>query len=415
MSHSASLTDYRTALTTPGARLPVLASVLARLPIAMISLALLLYVQHATGSFASGGLTAAAALVGVAIGSVVQGRVMDRLGPTRPLLVLAVFAALFAGAEVYAIESHAPELVVIALALGIGLTELTVGSASRALWVRLLPPGPARQAAYAYEAISMEVFFILGPGLAGLLAALPWAGTGLVAGSACMIVGAVAFALTPTVRAWRPTGEELRPASLLGALVSPGMRVLVLAALGFGMVIGFVEVAVPAFAAESGQREIGGVMLSLWSISSVIFGVYYGARPWPRALHLRLPVLLTGFAVLVLLLALPTTLFWLGAALLVVGTMITPQATTHSVAIEEVAPAGTATEAFGWVVTAITLGLAIGQSVSGQLVELVGPRWSFVAASAAGLVIAALLWAFRGAMRSKPLTTAATAELVTSR
>jgi MFS family permease len=81
VSHSASLSDYRTALTTPAAKWPVLASVLARLPIAMISLALLLYVQHATGSFAVAGLTSAAALVGVAFGSVIQGRIMDRLGP----------------------------------------------------------------------------------------------------------------------------------------------------------------------------------------------------------------------------------------------------------------------------------------------------------------------------------------------
>lgn len=410
MSHSASLSDYRTALTTPAAKWPVLASVLARLPIAMISLALLLYVQHATGSFAVAGLTSAAALVGVAFGSVIQGRIMDRLGPTRPLCVVAVLAVLFVTTEIVAVESHAPDAVLIALALGIGLSEMTVSSASRSLWVRLLPPGPTRQAAYAYEAISMEVFFILGPGLAGLMSALPWAGTGLVAGTVCMIVGGLGFALTPTVRAWRPAADQVRPTSVLGPLVSPGMRTVALAALGFGVVIGFVEVAVPAFATSAGEPAVGGLMLSLWSISSVIFGVLYGMSPWPKQMHLRLPVLLTGFSVLVLLLALPTNLIWLGVALLVVGTMITPQATTHSTMIEQVAPAGTTTEAFGWVITSVTLGLAIGQSVSGQIVDRAGPQLSFVFAAVGGLIIAGLIWLFRGTMRAETLTASSVAE-----
>jgi MFS family permease len=318
--------------------------------------------------------------------------------------VVAVLAVVFVTTEIVAVESHAPDGLLTALALGIGLSEMTVVSASRSLWVRLLPPGPTRQAAYAYEAISMEVFFILGPGLAGLMSALPWAGTGLVAGTACMIVGGLGFALTPTVRAWRPAADEIRPTSVLGPLVSPGMRTVALAALGFGVVIGFVEVAVPAFASRADEPAVGGLMLSLWSVSSVIFGVLYGTRPWPKQMHLRLPVLLTGFSVLVLLLALATNLIWLGVALLVVGTLITPQATTHSTTIEQVAPAGTATEAFGWVITAVTLGLAIGQSVSGQIVDSAGPQLSFVFAAVGGLIVSALMWLFRDTMRAQPLT-----------
>ena len=41
-----------------------------------------------------------------------------------------------------------------------------------------MPPGPRRDAAFSYEAISLEVFFILGPALAALLALAPWPGTG---------------------------------------------------------------------------------------------------------------------------------------------------------------------------------------------------------------------------------------------
>lgn len=403
MSSSTRLTDYRAALTAPGARWPVLASLLGRLPIAMISLALLLYVHRQTGSFAAAGLASAGTLVGVAVGSVVQGRLIDKFGPTRPLLsVMAVFGG-FVTAVIIAIELRAATGTIVALAFAAGATQPMIGSASRALWLRLLPPGPARQAAYAYEAISMEVFFILGPGLAGILTAVAWGGTGVVVGAVCMLLGAAGFALTPEVRRWRPRREAdlagtARPAPVgpLGALASPGMRTVAVAALGLGVVIGFVEVAVPAAASNAGHPTVGGLLLSLWSLGSVVAGVLYGVRPWPRPMHLRLPALLAAFSALVALLMLPTTLDWLAAAMLLVGTLITPQSTAHSAAIEQVTPDGTVAEAFGWVITAVTLGSAIGQSVSGQLVELSGPPAGFAAAAVAGLALAGVLWLRRG-------------------
>jgi len=406
MSHSARLSDYRAALTTPGMRGPVVASLLARLPIAMVGLSLLLYVERATGSFAVAGLVSAAALVGVAMGSVVQGRLMDRFGPTLPLVFVIGLFAFFVTGSVLAVEAGAPVFVLVPLALGVGASEPMVGSASRALWERMVPSGPTRMAAYAYESISMEVFFILGPGLAGVLLAAPWAGTGVVVGAVMMVLGALWFAMNPVVRAWGPVESAPRP--LLGAFAYPGMRTVALAALGFGVTIGFVEVAVPAFAKAAGHASMGGLMLSLWSISSVIFGVLYGMRPWPRPMHLRLPVLLGGFALLSLLLAIPASLLGLGLALFVVGTLITPQSTAHSAAIEQVTPNGMAAEAFGWVITSVTVGLALGQALSGQLIEHFGTRPAFVASGVAGLVIAAAVWLLRGTVergvpRSEPL------------
>ncbi|WP_375546442.1 MFS transporter [Actinophytocola gossypii] len=398
MSHSARVSDYRAALTTPGAGWPVLTSLLARMPIAMIGLSLLLFVQRETGSFAVAGAVSAGSLIGVAVGAVAQGRIMDRLGPTRPLLVVATLFAAAITAVVLAIEAHQPSVVLVALGGLVGLTEPMVGPASRALWVHLLPPGPVRHAAYAYEAISLEVFFILGPALAGVLVAAPWGGTGVVLGSVCMIAGSVGFALTPVARAVRP--EPVAHGPLLGALAFPGMRTVALAAFGFGITVGFVEVAVPAAATNAGEAWLGGVMLAMWSLTSVAFGLYYAVRPWPRPMHLRLPALLGGFALLIAPMAIAPGLVWLSVAMLVAGILITPQSTAHSTAIEQVTPQGTATEAFGWVITSVTLGLAAGHSTSGWLVEHVGVPASFLASSGAGLLVALLVWLRRGTVAS---------------
>lgn len=400
MSHSAGLADFRAALTTPGARTPVLTSLLARMPIAMVGLSLLLYVQRESGSFAVAGFVSAGSLIGVAIGAVAQGRIMDRLGPTRPLLVASALFMTTVTAVIVAIESGQTGPALVALGWLIGFTEPMVGSASRALWTHLLPAGPIRHAAFAYEAISLEVFFILGPALAGILVAAPWAGTGLVFSTACMVIGAVGFALTTVVRAVRPTSSG--GGHLLGALATPGMRTVALAALGFGVTVGFVEVAIPAAATNAGHAPLGGVMLAAWSLTSVIFGVYYAARPWPRRMGLRLPFLLGMFALFVIPMASTSSLLWLAVLSLLGGMWITPQSTTHSTAIELVAPEGTATEAFGWIVTSVTLGLAAGQSASGYLVEHVGVWSAFISAGAAGLLIAGLVLARRGTIAEQP-------------
>jgi MFS family permease len=412
-SSPASFADYRAALTSPGALVPVLASALGRLPIAMFTLATLLYVQRASGSFAAAALVSAGVLAGVSLGSVGQGRVMDRRGPTRPLLLVSVLFALAGVALVAAVEAARPLPVLVALAVLAGLVQPALPGASRSLWGELLPPGPRREAAYSYEAVSLEVFFILGPAIAAFLVATPWPGTGVVVATAAMVLGSVGFALSRPVRT-----QERRPAApsvgVLGALARPGMRTVALASLGFGLVVGSVEVGVPAVAAAAGSPAMGGVLLSAWSVTSVLAGVLYSMRPWPRPLHLRMPVLLGAFAVLVAAMALtgPTaSLPVLVVAMLAAGALITPQVTVHSVAVDTAAPAGTATEAFGWVVTAATLGLATGQSVAGIVVELSGPPGAFLAGGVAGAAVAAVLWRRRGTLAPKAAPALAPAAL----
>ncbi|WP_425564778.1 MFS transporter [Saccharopolyspora halophila] len=398
MSQSMTLADYRRALNTPGARVPVLASLLGRWPIAMFAMALLLYVQRVSSSFAIAGMISAGALTGVAVGAVVQGRIMDRIGPSLPLYVTSLLFVAAVTTAITAIELDAPGSILVGLAFLLGVTQPNVESASRALWQHLLPPGRLRQAAVSYEAISLEVFFILGPGVAALLVAAPWPGTGMLVATSCTVLGSVWFATTRAARTQRP--EPAKPGgSLLGAIAAPGMRTVALAAMGFGVLIGYIEVAIPAAAVEAGQPTMGGVLISLMSVTSVLVGIIYGVHPWPRPMHLRLPALLIGFAGLIAVLAIPDSLWGLCVALLVAGCLITPQSTAHSVAIEITAPRGSAAEAFAWVVTSVTLGAAFGHSTSGQLIELSDPGTAFLAAGALGGLFTLIVWLRRATLQ----------------
>jgi MFS family permease len=401
------MSAYRAALTVPGAGTPALFSALGRLPVAMYALATLLYVQGVTGSFGVAGLVSAGSLVGVALGSVGQGRWVDRFGPTRPLVLVAVAFAAAVTVLIAAVEVRAPLPALVGAAFVAGLVQPSLPGASRALWGRLIAPGALRSAAYNYEAISMEVFFILGPALAAFLVAAPWPGTGLLVAAVASVVGTVGFALTGAARASRPDTRRGAGLGPLGALGRPGVRTVALAGLGFGLVVGGVEVAVPAVAAAAGSRLLGGVLISAWSVVSVVAGLLYALHPWPRPLHLRLPALLGAFGVLVAAMAAAgSSLVALTVVMLVAGAVITPQMTAQSLALEVATPPGTATEAFGWVVTAITLGVAAGQSVAGWAVETAGAPAAFLASGLAGVVVAAVLWLRRVTLAPAPVAAA---------
>jgi MFS family permease len=399
-----STSSYRVALTAPGAVAPALFSALGRFPVAMYGMAVLLYVQVATGSFADAGIVSAGSLVGVALGSVVQGRWVDRSGPTRPLLIVTGLFGVAVTGLFAAVETGAATPVLVVAAVLTGVLRPALTGASRALWGRLVPPGAPRAVAYNYEAISMEVFFILGPGLAAVLVAAPWPGTGLLVAAVAAVVGTAGFALTAAVRAPIPSAGHRLRLGPLGALARPGVRTVTLAGLGFGLVVGGVEVAVPAVTTVAGSQVLGGVLISAWSIVSVAAGVVYALRPWPRPLHQRLPALLGAFAVLVATMATAAgSLLALAVVMLASGAFITAQLTAQSLALEVATPDGAATEAFGWTVTAITLGLAAGQSTAGWAVESAGPWAAFLASGSAGVVLAAVLWWRRGTLVCTPV------------
>jgi MFS family permease len=66
---------------------PLLAlSVLARLPLAMLSIGWLVHVEHLTGSYAMAGLVAGTLAIAQGVGGPLLGRIADRRGQTAVLM-----------------------------------------------------------------------------------------------------------------------------------------------------------------------------------------------------------------------------------------------------------------------------------------------------------------------------------------
>ena len=393
---------YAAILRAPDVAPLLLASMVARLPYGVYALAAILYLEEARGSYAIAGLVDGAFAVGAAIGVPWQSRLIDRLGQRRVLLPAALLDALATVMLIVLTEADAPTVALVAIGLIGGLAVPSIGGAMRTLWPELLRRRKELlAAAFALDSVAIELLFTVGPLIAALIIAVASPAAALVVSAACSLLGTLAFITRRPSRAWRPHAASGSHGAL-GALRSAGVRTIVFSSLPVGFCFGAVEISLPAFAELHGTRELAGVLLATWSLASVVGGLAYGARAWPRplgSLYLLLSLLLPlGYLPALLSPSIAAM------ALLIVpaGLVIAPLGAAGNQLIERVAPVGAATEAYAWPVTAILIGFAGGTALGGGLVEAFDWRACFIAAAAAAAVGAAVVVRFRGTLATLP-------------
>jgi MFS family permease len=356
------------------------ASVLARLPIGMGAIALVLYLQHETGSFAAAGAAAAAFAVGLGLTAPVLGRLVDRRG--RGLLFPAATISSLALAGVVALgAAGAPTWLLVASAGLAGAAEPPLGGVFRHRLPDLVAPGDV-PTAYAVDSILIEIFFIVGPLLAGGLAATAGPAEALLAAALLGFAGSAWFAaLLPP---HRPDPHALAARPRGGALASPAIRLLILGGLPVGACFGALDVALPAFGAAHGSAALGGAFGASLAFGSALGGIAYGARPralgLPRTAILRLAALQAALVVPLLLAPSVVVMFVLAA---VAGLCVAPLVSVRSELVREVLPPGTGNEAFSWVTVSIAIGASAGSALAGPLVESSGWRAGVALACAA--------------------------------
>ncbi len=371
------LARYRALFQVPHVRRLVLSGLLARLPLGMIGLALLLLVRERGGSYAAAGGVSGAYFVATALGAPIAGRLVDRRGQARILLRRAViFPALLGGVCVFALLD-APLALIGVCAAAAGALMPPVGSSLRALWPRLFADADLRAAAYALEASLQEISFVAGPLLVAVLTAAASPVLALGVAAATGAVGTTLIALAQPVQAWRPE-QERQAASILGALESRGVVTIVSLSACLGLGFGATEVGFPAFAeGHGGGAELGSIPLSLFAGGSLVGGLIAGARVTVtpvRLLRLSSVLLALGLALPLLGWSLPS----MAVLAFIAGLPIAPVVMSAYGLIDAVAARGTAAEAFAWISTAVFAGFSVGMPLGGTLLDAYGVRASFV-------------------------------------
>jgi predicted MFS family arabinose efflux permease len=382
----------RAIASSAAARRLFVTSVIARLPLAMLSVGLMVHIQRQTGSFAAAGVVTAAYGIALGVGGPVLGRLVDRRGQTVVLLATTwVGTALLAAIVV--LPPRVSLVVPIVLAAGVGLATPPVGPCLRAQIPSLLTDPGAVGAAYAFETSVVELTWICGPPLVLGLGVLWSSAAALAAAALVLLIFTMAFAAQPSSRKWKPAPVTERRTG--GSLRAPAMRTLTLALLGVGVLLGADEIAVIAAArALHGTSASAAPLLALWGVGSFVGGLlvtrFRRARGTGVGLTLWLAALAAGHLALV---PAAGSVGALAIVLPLAGATIAPTESAVYEMVDAAAPIGTITEAFSWLFTAIEIGAALGAAAGGALVDRFGPAAAF-GLGAGACALAALLTAF---------------------
>ena len=327
---------YQRLFMLPGAKAFCLSGAVARLPISMMSLGIVLALNHLYDNWTIAGTMSAAYVLAMSCVTPFYARAFDRFGQARVgrlALAMQIVAML---AFAFAALVRVPIPLLFTLAIIMGLTQFSFGALVRTRWsyaLRGVEDGEQLlNTAYAMEAAIDEIVFILGPILAAWLATSVHPVSQLfVPTVACGIGGTIFFSLKST-----------QPPVIVEQVT--------VAAHDDGS---------PAASEDADQLTLRQLKRS-------------GAKPKSVLLYAGvLPLLTVGYVFFRLSM---DNLILLGVFEILAGLTVSPTFATGNLIVKDLVPAESLTEGLSWVTTAGTVGTSIGSSVAGIVLDASNPH-----------------------------------------
>ncbi|WP_308161591.1 MFS transporter [Mycolicibacterium goodii] len=343
----------------------------ARLPLGMLSLAILLHVQQLSGSYAQAGAVVAAVSVGEAVAMPITARLAGRVGVVPTLSV----AALVSGASMLALAfAGPPSVLLMTLGVLIGASVPPLMPVVRALYPKMVAREGVR-ALFALDTTAQELIWVVGPVAATFLASAISTAAPLILSAAVTVLGTAWFLLSarrlhPGVGGSKSSfGRVLANRTVILAMVTSLLLVASFMALEVGIV------------AELGRDGVtAGAAIAVASIGSLIGGLLLG--------HRRLGI--SGVVAALAAVAIGTAMFGIVenlalqfAALFFSGLGFAPAMSALYLFVSREVAEHSATEAFGWLNSGALVGGAVGTASAGVATEAHG--------SIGAVVVAALL------------------------
>ncbi|NJC55036.1 MFS transporter [Brevibacterium marinum] len=358
--------NYREILSLPGALKFSLAGLVARMPIAVLSLGIVLFIQGVSGSYGMAGIVAAVFMVVQALAGPGIARMVDRLGQSRvmvPIVIVHLVALTLLIVSVY--QDWWVGLLLVFAGVG-GATVGSVGSLVRSRWSNTVDSPNQLQTAFSWESVADELLFVSGPVVATVLATAVWAPAGIILS---MISTAVGSTLLYIQKATEPPPIE-RSGEAKGHVVSnPGIFAIIIVNVFLGVNFGAIDVIAVAFSEELGVKSLAGLLLSALAFGSLLCGALYGAKTWTTPSHHRFGIAVSLLAVTVSLMLLAQDMWSFGVLLFFVGSTIAPSLIGANSVVEQLAPPRRLTEAFAWLGTSLAFGVAFGSAIAGNIID----------------------------------------------
>lgn len=347
----------------------VLAAFFARLPGTMTAFVLLLTGRWASDSFALGAWMASAQAVGAALVAPWRGRLLDRTGLNAGLRRALLWQAVLVLGLAVAALVRAPPPVLLGLALLLGVMPSGLQGGFRALLSSLAPAG-RHEAAFALDAVLVELQWVVGPLLVGVtsISGSPLVALGLM-GTSALVASVLCLGLPerasppamalPTLPVWRMPGAP---------------RVLGMVAV-LGLSWGAMEAGFPSRLEELGSSaSVWGALAALLSAASVAGGLAHAVLPMGSSRGegtWRARGLLLAWGLALLPLAWMASVQGLAVWLVAAGLFLAPLTGTLTFLLQRVVPPLRRAEGFSFYSACWSLGVAGGSALAGGLLG----RW----------------------------------------
>lgn len=400
---------YARIFSLPGTPAFAIAGTVARLPMSMSSLGIVLAVNALYGNWTAAGSMSAVCVLAMAAATPVYARLFDRHGQSRvgwPALAAQVTMLV---AFALAAALHAPLGLLYVLAAGIGATQFAFGALVRTRWswaLRNSDDSSLLNTAYAFESAVDEVAFILGPILAA------WAATSIhpvaqfILAAIAVGGGGAAFflqkrteppvaVLTPVATSTNTKTDVTKAAAAKtdatqtsavqpsarfstankrSALQFPGIAALMVMWVVFNACFSMFDVSMTDLTKELGKAGMVGVQLAMFAVGSCIGALIFGSMHlhgshWKR-LAILMVYLTAGFFFIHLA---GDNLVLIGIIEVITGLGVAPIYATGNLIVKQTVPAAFLTEGLSWLSTSVNIGQSIGSSIVGVVLDAHGP------------------------------------------
>lgn len=379
--------NYREILSLPGALKFSLAGLVARMPIAVLGLGIVLFIQGVSGSYGLAGIVTAVYMIVQALAGPVIARLVDRRGQAKvmvPIVVTHLVALLLLIFSVYG--DWWVGFVFLFAGIG-GATVGSVGSLVRSRWSHLVGSPKQLQTAFSWESVADELLFVTGPVLATVLATAVWPPAGVIFS---MITTAVGSTLLYIQKSTEPPPIERSTEPKGHVFSNPGIFTIIIVNVFLGVNFGAIDVIAVAFSDELGLKPLSGVLLSAFALGSLISGALYGARNWSSPTHHRFGFTVSLLAIGTCVMLLAQGMVSFGIILFCVGFSIAPSLIGANSVIEQLAPPRRLTEAFAWLGTSLGFGVAFGSAIAGNIIDAYGAQTAMLLPAGCALMGAIL-------------------------
>lgn len=413
---SAPMSNYVRLFSFEGTRAFCISGAIARLPISMMGLGIVLALNHIYNNWTIAGTMSAAYVLSEAAVTPLYAKLFDRFGQ-RKVGVIALSAQVicmlsFATAALF----HIPLPILFALAILMGVTQFAFGALVRTRWAYTLKnqsDDTLLNVAYALESGIDEIVFIFGPILAAWLATsvhpvsqlfVPVLASGLggawflsLKNTQPAVVKIVQVETAPkydedvqnaiseqsedvqksnnatklidklSLKQLRNTNRKNKPKNVL---LYRGIIPLVVMFLVFNMSFSAFDVSVTAAMRAQGLDKLIGLQLALFACGSLVGAVIFGSHKFRGSNWSHLIVFLSLLTVGFILMNINIDrLVLLSIFELLSGLCVSPIFATGNLIVKDTIPEHSLTEGLSWLLTASAVGASLGSMVAGFAID----------------------------------------------